>query len=215
MSRRRRQFKAHIATELNEGIELVIGQMTWCNDETIVNVPTGFDVATVAVSCACAVEARVLDTGLGIDSSAEDPHNRPHNALGAESRCPIPKGHGGVKVGQLPPPDREEDRLRGIQLEPTVPAAEVQLEHEQPLARIQLPALFNELDNGFCGRKEQFPDVTAVSMGGNKGINAIAHLGAVSDGPSDRYLWNRAQWTVENGKRELTRFEWPDESTVL
>ena len=176
MTRGRRQLEPEAMAKLDICVKLMVCQVTRCNGQAIVNIATGLNVAAVAVSCACAVEARVLDTGLGIDSCAENPHNGSHNALGAESRSAIPKGHGGVKIGQIAPPDCEEDSLRGIQLEPTVPAAEVQLEHKQPLARVQDSTFLDELDNGFCGRKEQFPDSAAVSMSRNEGVNAVAQL---------------------------------------
>ena len=193
----------------------MISEMTWSNGQAVVDVATGLDVSTIAVRRAGAVDTGVLDARLWTDSSAEYPHDCPHRALGAEGRRPVTEGHGGIQIREFSPPDRKIYGLGGIHLEPTVPAAEVQLEHEQPLARVQLSALFDETDNGFGCGKEEFPDVAAMGMRGNEGVNPIAHLRAIGNSTPNRNFGDGTQGTVEDLKGEFTRLERTDESPVL
>ena len=115
----------------------MIRQVGGSNGKTVINVATSFDGATIAVGIAGAVGTRVLNTGLGIDSRAENPHNGPHGPLGAEGRCPVSEGHRGIQVGEFTPADCEENGVSGINLKPPVPATEVQFEHIQSLAGVQ------------------------------------------------------------------------------
>ena len=122
------------------------------------------------------VSAGILDTTFGFDASAENPYDSPHSPLGAESGRTVSKAECCINVREVFPADGKVDGMGGVKLKPPVPATEVQFEHKQPLARIQLSTLLNESDNGFRGGKEQFPDLPAMSMRGNKGVDARADL---------------------------------------
>ena len=124
-------------TKPDECLELVGSQGRRSHHNAIINIACGEDVSAFAMRGAGARETGVLDAGGWFDAGAEQPDDRVHCPLGAQSRGSVAERHCGVKVGEASPTD----------------------------SGVPGPTLPNKFNYGFCCRKRDFPLFSAMKMG--------------------------------------------------
>ena len=152
-------------TKPDECLELVGSQGRRSHHNAIINIACGEDVSAFAMRGAGARETGVLDAGGWFDAGAEQPDDRVHCPLGAQSRGSVAERHCGIKVSAAIPTNSEEGSLAEVNSEPPVPPREIQLKHLDFFAGVPDPALPNEFNDGFCCRKRDFPLFSAMKMG--------------------------------------------------
>ena len=148
-------------------------------------------------------EAGVCNSRLGVNSSAKDPQNRPHNMLGALSGGPVPKGQTCIEIVVKTPVDSEEHGLARVHPEPSVPPAIVGLKHGKLLAGVFSAIFFDERHDGFSCGEEDLPVLPPMFMRRNEPVNAKTELATIRDCPADWNLRGCAKRTSVNFKRNL------------